>query len=93
MRLVQSLARRRFRPNAFAYQLTDERGRSYWPDVCGGTASASLARTAHLKPGQTAHTTLSCRVPRDTRRLTLIFEPIPGKLPQVGVSLRRSRAS
>jgi hypothetical protein len=87
---VRNLRRRRFVPNALAYRLGDGRGRSYWPDIGGGTGPASLAQTGHLRRGELARTRLSFRVPRGGRRLALVFEPSSASALQVRIPLGRS---
>jgi hypothetical protein len=87
---IRNLSRRRFVPNALAYRLKDGRGRSYWPDIGGGTGPASLALTGHLGRGGLARMRLSFRVPRGERRLALVFEPGSAARLQVRVPLGRT---
>jgi hypothetical protein len=85
----RNLSRPRFRPSAVAYRLEDERGRSYWPDIGGGAGPASLGQTGFLGRGELFRTRLSFRVSRASRRLTLVFEPVPDGSVQVEVPLGR----
>jgi hypothetical protein len=84
---VRNVGRRRFRPSTIAYRLRDGRGRSYWPDVGGGTGPASLAKSGHLERGAVAATRLRFRVPRRARGFVLVFEPRGASARQVRVPL------
>jgi hypothetical protein len=84
---VRNLAHARFRPSAVAYRLKDERGRSYSPDVSGGTGPASLGRNGMLDRGELYRARLSFRVSRSAGRVKLVFEPLPDGSLQVEVPL------
>jgi hypothetical protein len=84
---IRNIARRRFRPSDIAYRLKDGRGRSYWPEIGGGTGPSSLGRTGYVGRGEIAQTRLSFRVPRSAHRLSLIFEPGSKGAVQVHVPL------
>jgi hypothetical protein len=85
---VRNVGRRRFRPSTVSYRLKDGRGRSYWPEVGGGTGPASLAESGRLERGVGgAAMRLRFRVPRGARRFALVFEPGGASARQVRVPL------
>jgi hypothetical protein len=70
----RNLGRPGFDPTRLAYRLRDDRGAAYIGAFRGGTGPPSLARRGALRRGETALVQLGFRVPRGSRRLTLVFE-------------------
>jgi hypothetical protein len=84
---ARNLTRPRFDPTRLTYRLRDRRGTAYVGTFRGGTGPRSLAQTGTLARGQAALVQLGFSVPRDTPRLTLIFEERPIAGTQIRVPL------